>query len=213
VRGVGFIAKHLANVRILAKGYTPERVDFTTWENQFSAGAWKRLEGETEAGRYSVMVGFCQTLSKKVLLDVGCGQGVLSGRLQCLSYERYVGLDLSPTAVQHAINCNSSRRNRFVVADAESFVPDERFDMIIFNECLYYFDQPIKLIERYMTFLDSSGHVLVSMYNCVRARSLWNLISRHMNVVDGGTFTHLSGASWTMKILAPTPSARFSPPV
>jgi 2-polyprenyl-3-methyl-5-hydroxy-6-metoxy-1,4-benzoquinol methylase len=199
--GTHFIAKHLANANILTRGYTPERVTRAVWEKQFSAGAWNRLEGTTEVGHYSVIVGYCEMLFAKRILDVGCGQGVLAQRVKRLPYEHYVGIDVSSAAVNDAKARQIDTRNQFSVAPAETFRPEGTFDLIVFNECLYYFDHPVELLESYMRFLSASGHVLVSMYDCVRTRALWRLMDKTLSVVDGGKFAHLSGPAWTVKIL------------
>jgi hypothetical protein len=73
--------------------------------------------------------------------------------------------------------------------------------LIVFNECLDYFDGSVELLDGYIRFLSTSGHVLVSMYDCVRTRALLKLMDKSLTVVYGARFAHLSGPARTVKIL------------
>ena len=82
-------------------------------------------------------------------------------------------------------------------ADAAEYESDERFDVIVFNECLYYFDDPLALVRKYERFYATmassssrctestapSGSGLHS-FGCMRAltvfasarqRQIWNI--------------------------------------
>lgn len=203
MRGPGFLVKHITNARILTFGYSGERVSNDDWEKLYSSGAWKRLETAAEAGRYSIIVGYCDILQKKSILDVACGQGVLAGRLKRLNYTKYLGIDISAVAIDEASTSRADDRNRYTVARAEEFSTGELFDMIIFNECINYFDDPIAVASRYIPFLEPSGHVLVSMYDTVRSRAAWKLLERILLTTDSFNITHMSSLSWTLKTMVP----------
>jgi len=203
MRGLGFVSKQFRNARILAFGYDPERVSISTWEQQFSSGAWKRLESIPEMGHYSITIGLCALLSKKKILDVCCGQGILAERLKYLPYEKYIGIDISASAVREASMLRADARNQYLVADAKVFSSNEMFDMVIFHECLYYLDDPIGIIRHYIRYLEPNGHILVSMYDSIRSRAVWKLLNMELMVDDGVQITHISGASWTVKTLVP----------
>jgi 2-polyprenyl-3-methyl-5-hydroxy-6-metoxy-1,4-benzoquinol methylase len=70
------------------------------------------------------------------LLDVGCGEGVLQRRLRALGYARYLGIDSSEEAIARA-QTERDARTEFRCADAETYMPQDRFDVIVFNEVLY----------------------------------------------------------------------------
>jgi len=203
MRGPGFLVKHITNARILAFGYSGERVSNDDWERLYSSGSWKRLETAAEAGRYSIIVGYCEVLQKKSILDVACGHGVLAERLKRLNYEKYLGIDVSAVAINEASTGHPDDRNRYLVAQAEEFSTDEHFDVIIFNECINYFDDPIAVVTRYLPFLNPSGHVLVSMYDTVRSRAAWKLLERAMSPADSFNIAHMSSLSWTVKLMVP----------
>lgn len=96
-----------------------------------------------------MIVGYCRFLrSRGAILDVGCGEGVLHRRLGSEGYSRFVGIDLSRAAIKRARQQGDDRAT-FIVADASEFVPEGRFDTIIFNESLYYQDKPSLAAARY----------------------------------------------------------------
>jgi len=79
------------------------------------------------------------------LLEVGCGEGHQSQFLQrvCRSLS---GFDVSANAVKRA----SARcpRARFSVADIQSYPEDERFDLVVACEILYYVPDVRAAVQR-----------------------------------------------------------------
>ena len=69
-------------------------------------------------------------------MDIGCGEGILCERLSKSYYSRYVGIDVSTVAIDRA-NVNNSQKTKFLAEKIEDFNTNEKFDVIIFNECLY----------------------------------------------------------------------------
>jgi SAM-dependent methyltransferase len=80
-------------------------------------------------------------LSGKTVLDVGCGPG----RYAVAAAKRggqVLGIDFSPAmlalARQHASECGVSDRCRFVLADFDTFEPDDRFDIVLMISVVEY---------------------------------------------------------------------------
>ena len=88
------------------------------------------------------------------VLDVGCGQGVLARRLANSSYSRYVGIDLSGSAISVAQQ-QPPERSSFFAADCEDYSPTEQFDVIVFNEVLCCLHDPLRTVERYARSLEA----------------------------------------------------------
>jgi ubiquinone/menaquinone biosynthesis C-methylase UbiE len=71
------------------------------------------------------------------LLEVGCGAGILLSRLDPALIAHYVGLDVSSLALDEARITYPN--GNFVHSYAEAFSSDANsFDVIIFNESIYY---------------------------------------------------------------------------
>jgi len=199
---MGLVRRHLNNLRILALGYAPERIQAPEWERLFESGSYERLESIPERARYSLIVGQCDVLGVRSILDVGCGQGVLAKRLNRVNYDRYVGVDISQTAVAQARLALPDPRNTYLVSDADSFATAERFDLIVFNECLYYMTDPAAVLRHYLQFLQPGGHVSISMYHTVRSRAVWRLLTM-LDTVEAVQIKYQRHATWTVKLLRP----------
>ena len=145
------------------------------FEQQYRCGAWDRLSGNAELSRYSIIVGYCNMLRPESILDVGCGQGILAKRLKSVGYRRYLGIDFSSEAILQAQSTEADERTCFAIADATNANILERFDLIIFNECLYYFDHPYAVTQHYVHALSGNGRIIVSMYKSFRNRMIWRM--------------------------------------
>jgi len=156
-----------------------------TWESLYRQGAWEFLSQLDEISRYSVLVGYLHYLKPRgATLDVGCGEGLLFDRLRSSGYSRYVGLDLSEVAIA-ALRSRQDETTRFLQADAETYVPDEVFDVIVFNESLYYFHDPLGVAQRYAQSLKPGGLLVVSLYQgSPRARAIRALLHRRLQLLD-----------------------------
>ena len=62
------------------------------------------------------------------------------------------------------------------MADAWAFESDERFDVIVFNQSLYYLTDPAGVLRKYRAMLRPGGRIIVSMVDNARTRSVWRLI-------------------------------------
>lgn len=147
-----------------------------TWEAQYAAGRWDFLAELSELARFSVLAGYiCHLKPGGTVLDTGCGQGVLMRRLPSSCYSRYVGIDLSGSAISVAQE-HGNERSTFLAADCEEYSPTEHFDVIVFNEVLCCLRDPLRTVERYVRSLNPDGILLVSL--CTAARGSGTILSR-----------------------------------
>ncbi|MBK8576189.1 MAG: class I SAM-dependent methyltransferase [Elusimicrobia bacterium] len=144
-------------------------------EKRYAQGRWNYLREASESHRYSLIVGCCQlyTPPHRRVLDIGCGEGILTARLA--QYGSYVGVDMNATAIAMAAN-QAKEDTVFVQANAESFEPLDQFDVIVFNESLHYIPNPTGVFDKYLTFLARGGVVIVSMFHVSPARLVWKHI-------------------------------------
>ena len=175
------------------------------WEAQYAAGKWDYLARLSELSRYSVLVGYiCHLQPGGVVLDAGCGQGVLLSRLPDFAYSKYVGIDVSETAIMEARKLEKGPRD-FLVTNCEGYDPGEPFDVIVFNEVLYCLRDPLAVVERYTRSLRADGVVLVSM--CTAARGADAILERLLTEylpVDQTRVTHgQTGISWDCAAFRP----------
>lgn len=127
------------------------------------AGNWQNLDNEIEVKRYiaiSFIIGFGHG---KRILDVGCGTGELQKYIA--GQESYTGIEVSEIALKIAIANNDNNKNNFIRLSAEEFKSrTKQYDIIIFNEMLYYTRDPVFLIAKYKRYLSDNGVIVCSVY-------------------------------------------------
>jgi 2-polyprenyl-6-hydroxyphenyl methylase/3-demethylubiquinone-9 3-methyltransferase len=126
------------------------------------SGDWQGLDSPTQIPRYSKIADILRNfmVSGRVL-DVGCGEAVLLDWLP--KNYIYTGIDPSAAAVNIANKRHPSAK--IIHKKAEDFDSyGELFDIIIFNEMLYYADDPIALLKKYSILLNKNGKILCSIY-------------------------------------------------
>jgi 2-polyprenyl-3-methyl-5-hydroxy-6-metoxy-1,4-benzoquinol methylase len=136
------------------------------WDSEYRDGKWEILSAGVERLRYealSARVLGGEQGSRKAVLDLGCGDGVLRTHLPSELVESYTGVDWSEEAVAQA-RLAGHERTSFHAASVVDWEPDAAYDAIVFNEVLYYLPDPVAVAERYATHLRSGGSIFVSMW-------------------------------------------------
>jgi 2-polyprenyl-3-methyl-5-hydroxy-6-metoxy-1,4-benzoquinol methylase len=187
------------------KGGIP--LDQEVWEAQYLIGKWNFLNQPDELARYSVIIAYLQFFKPKgAVLDVGCGEGILWSRYRPYGYTRYVGLDISHAAIEKLCP-EQDAQTHFLVVDAERYVPQERFDVIVFNEVLYYFHDALEVVRRYTQALQDDGIVVVSTYaGSARALSILRQVKTKLFLLDEVKITH-GAQAWLCSVFTPSKTA------
>jgi 2-polyprenyl-3-methyl-5-hydroxy-6-metoxy-1,4-benzoquinol methylase len=161
------------------------------------ANGWARLRDPGELGRYGVINAYLQEFAPGgAVLDVGCADGILQERI---AYGSYLGIDMWPESIARAQR-KADARTRFQCADAATFVPEERFDAIVWNECLYYLAEPIDVITRYRDYLRPNGVMIVSMFDQTFAtRRLFRQLRLLGDVRADVRLVAPSGVAWVLR--------------
>lgn len=150
-------------------------------ENRYATGRWDYLRDITESYRYSIIRGCCEYFKSgnPRILDVGCGEGVLQERC---TYSKYVGIDMNSAAIGRA-KAREDSKTEFVLSPARDYRARDVFDVIVFNESLYYIQDPIEVFQQYRSYLAADGIVIVCMFQTNLARRIWKVLSR-MDLVE-----------------------------
>jgi 2-polyprenyl-6-hydroxyphenyl methylase/3-demethylubiquinone-9 3-methyltransferase len=180
------------------------RVSMKRLDDEYERGRWDYLKSLDEMSRYAVIVGYCRYGGDvSSVLDLGCGSGVLCGWLRPLGTIDYVGVDLSNVAIDAARQEWTDGSTDFTAMDIATYVPDRKFDVIIFNEVLYYFEQPGDILARFAGFLEENGHFVISLWDAPESRLTWRRSCGSVRVVDAVQTRHSSGLSWQIRLCRP----------
>jgi len=174
------------------------------WEEQFKNGAWDYLYSDTEALHYQSIVKFYKQYGGGSVLDAGCGQGVLFHYLKpyIKGPADYLGFDIAENAVAEARD--RFPPYRFVQADFNISTPDEKFDVIIFNECIYYFNKLIDQLNAcFAKNLNPGGHVIISMFYYAEHAQLWKRLTEHYTFLAWEEVQNEKGQKWRICIFKP----------
>jgi 2-polyprenyl-3-methyl-5-hydroxy-6-metoxy-1,4-benzoquinol methylase len=106
------------------------------------------------------------------VLDVGCGNGVISRSLGEKGFT-VKGIDVSEKAIARARELNRSPNVRFEVVSAEELVADgHHFHAVICSEVLEHLNDPGKLLNVLHQLLDKDGALIVTVPNGKGPREL-----------------------------------------
>lgn len=180
------------------------------WNRQYRSGTWHYMENLEECSRYSPIVGYMAYLKPGgSVLDVGCGEGILYKRYQPYEYTFYQGIDISETAIATLASVQDTQ-TQFTQTDAEHFEPSHTFDVIVFNESLYYFNDPLSTFARYTQFLNPDGVVIVSTYQqSQRAMAILRCLKARYPLLTETSTTHTSSAkAWMCSVFLAIPLSR-----
>lgn len=129
------------------------------WDGRYERGYGELMERNCERERYQAIGQIVAALpAHSSLLDVGCGVGTMADYLPALDY---TGVDVSHKALAIA---RDKHPGTFICSDAEGFRIDKKFDVILFNETLYYLEDPLEQLARYREFLSDGGSMIVSVW-------------------------------------------------
>jgi len=164
------------------------RRDKDRWNYQYNLGRWEGLGDLHELARFSVIVGYAQHLKPNgKILEIGAGEGYLQQRFNKTQYNLYYSTDVSDIAIANAKKYEDEK-TKFIVADMNTYVPDQKFDIIIINEAIYYGISVDKVLNRFNPYLEEGGTFIVSI-NGDERNAEWHKMMENSSFakIDGTT--------------------------
>lgn len=170
-----------------------------TWEEQYQAGQWEFMRAVDELARYSVIAGYVHHLHPGgSVLDVGSGEGILLDHLKPFGVSRYLGIDLSEEAVKQGAS-RAGGPSSFLAADAEQYRPTGRWDAIVFNECVYYFEDPVGTVLGYREGLAEGGTFIVSTFRSRRSDVIAERLKEKLSLLEEVAVSNRKG-TWVVRL-------------
>jgi 2-polyprenyl-3-methyl-5-hydroxy-6-metoxy-1,4-benzoquinol methylase len=191
-----------APVRARLRRGGPILMDRAQWDREYATGYGEAMGSLAQLPRNSMIAGYCGVLGRRSVLDIGCGIGVLRRHLAPLGYTDYVGVDLSQTAIEQARR-EAPASARFEVAAAEEYQPGRHFDVIVFNEMLYYLNEPEMLLKRCADFLEKDGVFIISLFDTGQSWRTWWRCADRLTVLDEVRVRRARDRTWRIRMCHP----------
>ena len=183
-----------------------ERINKKVWDKQYEDNEWEYLSSEEEKEHYRAVIDQINKRGDKpVLLDIGCGHGVLYKYFteSLKPGFGYLGIDISEIAIKKATHYFP--QGKFKVVDYDFEKLDGRFDIVVFNEVLNYFVKPVQtLLKAFEDNVADGGVIIISMFRQENGRIdlIWNDIDKKFNVLSTEVVTNAKGLTWTIKTIS-----------
>ncbi len=151
------------------------------WDYEYRTGDWDYIDYPPAEHFASIIE---EHLRGGSILDLGCGTGKTIEALSAFS--RFTGVDVSRVAVGRGRKDFRDRDNVFfAAADIATYEDDQRYDVILWSEVIYYFDQQkiVPILNRYQGFLAGDGVQIVQLYSKEQQAAVVELIRANFTVI------------------------------
>jgi len=165
--------------------YAGSTIRRCSFDQYYKSGRWDYLDSDHSGEMVKIVERYA---NKGRILDVGCGPGILAGLLNLGSFEYYRGVDASSEAIAKARK-RVSEKIHFDMGDIQSYECEDDFDLIVFEESLYYVPFfRYRLLKRYAARLRPGGVFIVTVADPRRFARMIGMIRRKFRVIEDRYF-------------------------
>lgn len=117
----------------------------------------------SKVNRFDILIGLINQYGiEGKLLELGCGEGLLTKVLPERFKKDYTGIDVSEVAIGRAMKRFAKNKGmNWLVGDISKYKFDSRFDMIVVSDVYPYLDNILRFHEKTISLLNKGG-VLVA---------------------------------------------------
>lgn len=114
------------------------------------------------------------------ILEIGCGTGFLTKILAQKYPDAHItAIDISERMIE---KCQTKLPTvSFEKSDGETYSPSQKFDLIVSNMTVQWFEDPANGIERFKDFLNPNGHLLYSTLGKDNFKE-WKNVLKNLNI-------------------------------
>jgi SAM-dependent methyltransferase len=132
------------------------------WEQDYADGRFDFLDKPHEQLRHAVISCLISRHAPGDVIDLGCGRGQQLRWLRPEDVTRYIGVDVSPTALADVPK--SSIPTETVVSSIENYhAPAREIGAIICAEVLYFLEDPAAQLRRIARETKSAKAIIISL--------------------------------------------------
>ncbi|RAK59744.1 class I SAM-dependent methyltransferase [Phenylobacterium hankyongense] len=182
------------------------------WDSLYDQGAYDGLLKSEQRHHHRLLAGLvAERAPGGRVLEVGCGEGAFYQSLRLLKPGRYLGTDISTRAIAAAndrfAGDVAAGAAEFRVADGgPQFTADERFDAVIFADCIEYLGPVLETVRRYGALLAPGGVIGVAQWLALHPLGLWREMKTAVEVLDEAVVSAPWGGAWQVWTCRPKAS-------
>lgn len=175
------------------------------WNDMYEMKYEDKMNSSEQSDRYIEIANVINRLeiSNPDILDVGSGNGTLVGYIDKNNFNTFTGIDISKKAVEIGNEKYSDNPNINFLETGIFKFSGYKFDIIIFNESLYYFriNEIENVISKTMDLLNEDGTLIISMSQSLKSY----LIRRKLDKIlkpesDKLIYSVNSGNKWRIRV-------------
>jgi SAM-dependent methyltransferase len=188
----------ITRIQSALKSYGPSSLKRVLWNKEYSGDKWNFADNTLGDCVYPHLEKHAANGS---ILDLGCGSGNTANELAANAYQTYVGVDISEACLDKATKRSQQvgrgEKNHFASGDFLSYVPAQKFDVILFRESMYHIPMGkiASTVMHYAKYLKEGGVFIVRMGTRsadgeVKSRpiAMFDIIRAEFDVVEDCTY-------------------------
>ena len=201
---------------LLRRGRPSTEGPAESWDSVYERGAYDRLPLSEQRHHHRLLAMLVSEGGPPPkVLEVGCGEGMFYHSLRRCGPASYLGVDVSGVAIDRARGRFAQEiaagAVRFEAGDGRAFSTAEKFDVVVFPECIEYLGDLGTLLSHYRGLLTPTGFFGVSMWLSGNSARLWRKLKKTARVRDEATVLAAWGGAWIVVTLDPWPRAESGP--
>jgi len=189
------VDRSLRFIRGALLSYGPSFLKKSVWDQEYSTSKWNFNDNTRDDFVYPYLEKWAR---KGSVLDLGCGSGNTSNELADSAYTSYLGVDISDVALARARRrteqSGRTSKNKFVQGELLSYIPPQRFDVILFRESMYHvpLGKVKAVLDHYANYLTPEGVIIVRMSKTENSKPKWRptamfrVIEMEFDVIEQG---------------------------
>ena len=172
------------------------------WDSVYEAGAYDALSRSDQRHHHRLLASLvAEARPNPSVLEIGCGEGVFFASLKGHAPAGYLGVDVSPLAIERARQSITDPVAAFATGDGRAFAAPGAYDAVVFPECLEYLGDPADVLAHYRRLLTPSGVMGLSMWMSAASVRLWRRVQSLATVRDQAVVLSAWGGGWIVAVL------------